>query len=41
VSRTVEISARLRSSIWAFVPPLTSDRVTSDNVEIDSARSNS
>ena len=25
-------------SIWAFVPPLTSDRVTSDNVEIDSAQ---
>jgi hypothetical protein len=35
---TVEISTRLRLSLWSFVPPLTTDRVTSTSVELDSAQ---
>ena len=31
----VTISTRLRLSIWAFTPPLTTGKVTSDKIEID------
>lgn len=33
---TVEISNRLRLSLWAFVPPLTTGKVLSDSLEMDS-----